>query len=323
MNENENITTVSEEEFDDIMPDGWHDSGDFFDEGTWGSGEEQTDEPAAEPVTGPEEETAAEGTPAPTPEQGTAPGDAGVQQQEAPTPEPAAEGTPHKLKFKARVDRQDLDVEVDEGELPTIWQKAQATDRAQAKLAKLSPQLEKAEQIAKAMGFADLESMMASAEQNYRDGEVNRLVGEGVHEEVAKDMVSRRFPAVTQTQAQVQTPAATPAEGQPAAGNGAPQRNFMQEADLYLRAYPEMRGKPIPAEVLKDCRENGEHLLTAYAKYDRARQTAEAEKIRRENEILKQNAASAAKAPVSGTRGGGPTAVEPEDDFLRGFNDGY
>ena len=43
-------------------------------------------------------------------------------------------------------------MEVDESELPTLYQKAQVTDRVQAKLARLTPQLEKAEKLAKQSG---------------------------------------------------------------------------------------------------------------------------------------------------------------------------
>ena len=50
---------------------------------------------------------------------------------------------------------------------------------------------------------------------------------------------------------------------------------------------------------------------------------AEADKLRRENRILKQNEASAKQAPVKGVRGGGATDTKPEDDFLRGFNSDY
>jgi len=40
-------------------------------------------------------------------------------------------------------------------------------------------------------------------------------------------------------------------------------------------------------------------------------------------EILRQNAEAAAKAPVTAVTGGGPADTEPEDLFLRGFNEGY
>ena len=43
------------------------------------------------------------------------------------------------------------------------------------------------------------------------------------------------------------------------------------------------------------------------------------ENLRRENEILRQNAQNAQSAPVQGVSGGGAVS-EPADDFLRGFD---
>lgn len=43
------------------------------------------------------------------------------------------------------------------------------------------------------------------------------------------------------------------------------------------------------------------------------------ENLRRENEILRQNAETAQRSPVQGVTGGGVVTV-PNDDFLRGFD---
>lgn len=311
MFENEDFTTVSEE-VDDIMPDGWHDEGDFFDEASWGAADTQADESGVDGGPAAEEEAAADDESAPTTEQEAAPGDAGGTETEAPTTEPVAEVAPHKLKFKARVDRQDLDVELDESDLPTIYQKAQATDRAQAKQAKL-------DQRAKTLGFDGLESMLESVEKNYRANEVNRLVGEGVHEEVAEYVVASHFPA--QAPAAPETHASTKAE--PGEAGSVSKRDYFAETNQLLTVYPELRGKQLPKEVIQACLDEKQNLLVAYHAYEIKQERAAAEKIRKENEILKQNAASAAKAPVSGTKGGGSTDTKPEDDFLRGFNDDY
>ena len=40
-------------------------------------------------------------------------------------------------------------------------------------------------------------------------------------------------------------------------------------------------------------------------------------------EILRQNEEAAAKAPVTAVTVGGGTDTEPEDLFLRGFNEGF
>ena len=43
------------------------------------------------------------------------------------------------------------------------------------------------------------------------------------------------------------------------------------------------------------------------------------ENLRRENEILRQNAEATQRAPVQGVSGGGAVAA-PVDDFIRGFD---
>lgn len=60
---------------------------------------------------------------------------------EAPETAPTTGGSPAadaKLRFTARVDHEDRQVELDASELPAIWQKAQATERAQRRLRELS-----------------------------------------------------------------------------------------------------------------------------------------------------------------------------------------
>ena len=55
----------------------------------------------------------------------------------APTTGESTPASP-KLRFTARVDHEDREVELDESELPVLWQKAQATERAQRRLRELS-----------------------------------------------------------------------------------------------------------------------------------------------------------------------------------------
>ena len=63
----------------------------------------------------------------------------------------------------------------------------------------------------------------------------------------------------------------------------------------------------------------GVPLLTAYQAYREKQSAKTAATLQKENRVLKQNAASAAKAPVRGVSGGG---VEPKkvDNFLKGFD---
>lgn len=312
MEDNENIIPVPEED-DALMPDGYADGDDFFDEEHWSGGQSQADESGEDSGQSAEEGAGETDEGTPTTEPTGESDDTGAETEEAPTTEQQPAAASNKLKFIARVDRTDLDVEVDESELPTLYQKAQVTDRVQARLAKLTPQLEKAERLAKAMGFDNIDAMLDSAETNYRDTEVSRLVGEGVHEEVAKDMVARRI-----REREAVTPAA---EGQTSpAAETPPGRNFSEEVAELLSARKDLVGTTIPSEVVNACVKDGKRLIVAYSEYEERQTKAENERLAKKVKVLEQNAAAAARSPVSGVSGGGPTDTKPEDDFLTGFN---
>lgn len=279
----EDTTNIAlDPEQDEIMlPEGGIEDGDLF----------GADEQPMDPETEKEENPTTD-----SPEVG---GDTGTEDEPAPTTEPA-DDVPHKLKFTAKVDRADLDVEVEESELPTLYQKAQVTDRLQSKLEKLSPMLEKSEKLAKSMGFKTVDEMLESAEESFHDSEVAKLVAEGVHEEVAKDVVDHRM----ERRATIQAPA---------------ERDFAAEVETLMTERPELKGTTIPAEVAKACAE-GKSLLTAYDEYEIKQTKTEAERLKQENKILRQNATNAAQAPVGRVSGGGETDTKPTDDFMTGFN---
>lgn len=313
MLENESITVALDD--DTMLPDGWGAGDDIFDPTTWSGSAEAADESVSVATEDTEADHAAEGTDtAPTTEPTEDPGDGTPGSVDAPTTEqPTETKEKQKLRFTARVDRADLDVEVDESELPTLYQKAQATDRAQAKLAKLTPQLEKAQRLAKAMGFDTLDDMLDSAENTYRDNEVSRLVGEGVHEEVAKDMVSRRINsrATEEPSAAAVTP--TP-EVEP------PSRDFAAEVSELLAARPDLVGTTIPSEVLSQCVEGNKRLIVAYSAYEAKQAKAENERLAKKVKVMEQNASAAARNPVAGVSSGGPTDTKAKSDFERGFD---
>ena len=306
----ENEIIAPEVEDDVLLPEGYAEGDDIFANPEGWTGETEVDAPEAEPEQ-PEEEPEGDSEEAPTTEPETEPGDTG-EAEEAPTTE-QTKTEPNKLKFKARVDRNDVDVELDESELPTVYQKAQATDRYQAKLAKQTPILEQAEKLSKALGFENFEAMLANAEQNFRDTEVQRLTEGGAPKEIAEDYINRRLAGVHPAE---EKPAETPAEE-------APTRDFSAEARELVKARPDLAGQTVPQEVVRACMAENKSLLVAYTEYEAKQQKAEADKLRRENRILKQNEATAKQAPVKGVRGGGATDTKPEDDFLRGFNSDY
>lgn len=321
-NNTDNITTVDTD--DVFLPEGWGEGDDIFaDPESWTGGK-----PADEPAEGqekPEGTAPAEtgGEAAPTPEQqpagdaagaetGAAPTNEPNPAETAPTPEPTKQDAPHtKLKFKAKIDREDREVEVDESDLPSLYQRAQNHDRAQNKLARLSPLVDSAEAMARMMGYDNLQAMIDKAEEGYRESEVRRLKREGVHEEVARDMVQRRMEeagreAKEKEQEETNAPAGA--------------RNFRTETAELLRQRPELQGKKLPEEVVKSCIYQGKNLMVAYAEYEANKEKAEAESLRQRIRILEQNQASAAKAPVKGAVGGGAADTKPEDPFLMGFD---
>ena len=315
MNEMENNTTVLEDD-DVILPEGYAEGDDIFDQDSWTGGTQADESEEAEPAPA-AQESADEHEDAPTTEHDEGSGVSEDGQEGAPTTEPTGEPSAKKLKFTARVDRADLDVEVDESELPTLYQKAQVVDRVQAKLAKLTPQLEKAEKLARSMGYETVDEMLNAAESNYRDNEVSRLVSEGVHEEIAKAVVGQKMGAAA-ARVEAQPPAAQDTTV-PDTSAPSPTRDFKAEVKALLDARPELIGTEIPSEVVNDCVRNGKPLMAAYTQYEEKQMRAENERLSKRIKVLEQNAASAARAPVSGVTGGGPTDTKPKDDFLLGF----
>ena len=249
MFENEVITPEVEDEV--LLPEGYAEGDDIFADSNDWTGEVQVDAPDTEPEQ-PEETTDGGEEEAPTTEPAE-PGDSG-NDEEAPTTE-QTEPVTSNLKFKARVDRADVDVELDESELPTVYQKAQATDRYQAKLAKQTPIIETAERVSKLLGFESAEAMLADAEKNYRDTEVQRPTDSGTAKEISEDYVSRRIGDATKAKEETEEPAPAPVKT----------RDYNAEALELVKARPDLGGKPIPEEVRKACVEDNKTLRVAYS----------------------------------------------------------
>lgn len=80
------------------------------------------------------------------------------------------------------------------------------------------------------------------------------------------------------------------------------ERDFEQEVHALYEERPQLRGEPLPEEVVKACAE-GKNLSDAYGEY-----------------AEKQERKSVPQAPVRSVTGGGSVENKPEDAFLRGFN---
>lgn len=328
MSENLNVENTVVEDADTILPDGWTDGADFFNPETWGSTGTAAKEDdffadvLDEPVEGSEvteEQTGTEPTTA------TETGDANfgepttAEETTPPTTEveaPVAE--PNKLRFTARVDHEDTDVELDESELPTVWQKATATDRYQRKLAEVNPIMERLERMAKANGYDTAVAMLDAQEAYDRDNAIEQLMKEGTPRAIAEDYVSRKFgnPSPAQTPEKAAETVEAKAETQP---NNPPARDFTAEVNELWTMRPDLKGKTLPSEVARAA-VNGQNLTLAYFAYEAKQAQETAEQLRQENNTYRQNAATAAKAPVKGVSGGGATDTKPADPGLAGFD---
>ena len=191
MSENTNTILAASEEFETFLPEGWAEGDNIFDVDSWTGGGDQADESDAgdeqEEVTEAEEGTEDETL---TTGEDEAAEESGEDGDNAPTTEQETERP--KLKFSAQIDHKVEDVELDETELPTIYQKAQNADRTRAKLDKVQPIITKGNRLAKILGYDSIDAMLDAAENSYREGEIDRLKGEGVHPDVAAELVESR-----------------------------------------------------------------------------------------------------------------------------------
>lgn len=309
MSEPNNMVPVASEEYEAILPEGWADGDNIFDVASWGGAPAETDEPQtddAQEEVNEENDTAVEEVPA---TEQTNEGEEPEAAEEAPATE-QTEARP-KLKFSAQIDHKVQDVELDESDLPTIYQKAHVTDRVKERLAKAQPLLDKGNRLAKILGYESMDAMLDSAEESYRQSEIDRLTGEGVHKDVAEELVSSRVQRAS---------SAVPAQESAEADENSGTRDFKGEVADLLSLHPELRGTQLPESVVKACVAEGRSLVGAYEEYARKKAEAENRAVKAENKRLKQNADAARRAPVRGVSKGGVTNNQPDDPFLIGFN---
>jgi len=313
MDTNNEATSTYLDEDTPILPDGWADGDDLFTDSDDAAEVDTVAEPEATDTGVAENAADTDGLPT------TEPGEDAAQDAETDTETPdttesgASQAEETMLRFKALVDHEDIDVELKESELPTIYQKARVTDRVQQRLSEMTPTVEAATRLARQMGYSSPQEMLNAATQNYHDAEIEKLTSEGVHPEVARDIVERRLQDVAApTQRAV-------AQADAVVNTGA-DRDYQAEVEELLQARPQLRGQALPDAVSRAAVQDNKRLLLAYLDYEAKQAQAENERLRKENEIYKQNAATAARSPVRGVSGGGATDLKPSDPFLDGFN---
>lgn len=304
------MTPIASEDYEAFLPEGWAESDDFFDVDSWTGSSKSADESAD----GDGQEADTEATESETDTAPAIESDGNAEESEDDSDEArATEQTAErpKLKFSAQVDHKVEDVELDETELPTLYQKAHVTDRVKAKLSQMQPIIDKGNRLAKILGYDTIDAMLDSAENSYRQGEIDRLTGEGVHPDVAKELVESR---ASRAVGSIKPDDSAIEEETPR------NRDFKAEVADLLSSHPELRGKNLPESVINDTVFKGMSLTGAYEKYKRQQSEAENKAIKAENKRLKQNADAASRAPVRGVSKGGAPDNEPDDPFLIGFN---
>ena len=315
-NENEQVQSTTTQE-DAILPDGWDGSTDFFE---WASTDTKADEPVVSEAPAAEESGTEESEEAPT--TGTE-AEENVESVAAegtePTTSDEANAQPAKIKFDANINHRVKTVEIDQSELPDLYQKAYAADKFKKKLNAKTAELEEAEVVSKILGYDSVSAMLAAAKQSFEDTEIERLTNERVHPTIAKDTVARKIKEIEESVTKGRKASQEQNKDDTDQPTKAGQRDFQPEVADLLETYPELRGKTLPKEVV-DAALKGQTLIVAYTKYIQQKTKADNDRLQKENKTLKHNAEAAKRAPVRGVAKGGATGEQADDPFLKGFN---
>ena len=287
--EDELMIPTPEEEDAAFLPDGWQEGDDFFaDPSTW-SGSSQKTGQSIETQT--EEESTEDGmeteevlTTDQTEETVDQSAEQEAEEQSGQTEEPAKRS--RILKLKVNHEDQEVDIEsMTDDELIAALQKSRAFDAMKDEQAKARYREVYHEQVSEGMTPAAARLVAA-----------NEVGGKNYPLEDTAEPEKPSTPAPT---VQTQT------------------RDFVQEVNQLKALYPDFKEMPDEVAVAVS---NGANLLTAYLAYREKQNSKAAASLKKENEVLKQNAASAAKAPVKGVTGGGATDTKPTHDLLKGFD---
>lgn len=289
MHEDELMVDGIAEEYEALLPDGWGEGDDFFaDPSTWSGNAAQTDESAEQQGDDGSTETDTGVEEAPTtgdtedPDNRSAESDT-EQTESGQTQEPVK--NPRILKLKVNHTEQEIDINaLSDEELIARLQKSAAFDAMKD------------------------DQMKAKYREIY-----NEQIDAGMTEAAARMVAANECGGKAYP---LEDPAPETVEEQPQA-TAAPARDTIAELAQLKALYPDF--SEVPDEVAR-AYANGANLLTAYVAYREQQTSKTAASLKKENQVLKQNAASAAKAPVKGVTGGGATDTKPKNDLLAGFD---
>ena len=165
--------------------------------------------------------------------------------------------------------------------------------------------------LQKGRAFDAMKSSEAKAKYKATyDAQVEAGMTEGVARLVAKDAAGGEYSLNDEAEPKQADQSAEPEK------THIPVRDFAAEVKQLKALFPKV--EEIPDEVLNVAATKDISVVTAYLAYRENESAKAAESLKKENAILKQNAASAAKAPVKGVTGGGASA-DKVDYFMKGF----
>lgn len=297
MHEDELMIPTPEEEDAAFLPDGWQEGDDFFaDPSTWSGASQKTGQ-SIETQT--EEESTEDGmeteevlTTDQTEETADQSAEQETEEQSGQTEEPAKRSRILKLTVN-HGDPFDFDVDkATDEELIPLLQKGYAFDAIKAEREKAKDEQAKA---------------------RYREV-YHHQVTEGMTPEIARmvaanEVGGKNYPL--EDTAEPEKPST------PAPTVQTPTRDLAGEISQLKTLFKDFKEMP---EEVAIAHSMGVDLVTAYTAYRSQQSEKAAASLKKENEVLKQNAASAAKAPVKGVTGGGATNTKPQNDLLKGFD---
>ena len=288
-NNTELMDAILSGEDDPILPDGWQEGDDLFAEVSddvdsfVADGSREETELPTENEDGNSEE--ADPTTVETEEEESR-SDETAEETDTPDGESEPQTRSRKLKLKVNHREEELDVDaMSDEDLIALLQKGRAFDQR----------------------------MEQENKQKYRQvyqEQIDAGMTEAAAKLIAQNEAGGKSYSLTDEEPAVETPAVSTPE------DPAPVRDFRAEVEQLKALYPEFN--VVPDEVARAAAK-GIPLLTAYLAYRDKQSAQTAASLKKENQVLKQNAASAAKAPVKGVSGGG-VAPKKVDNFLKGFD---
>ena len=291
MEENKELMDTVFDEDEPILPDGWEEGEDLFVEigdsvdSFLPDGEEEDHEKLIEDEDGtPESED-----PTTVEEEEDIQGDEGDTEQEGSDGDSAAEEKPSR-KLKLKVNHQEEEVDVDamsDEDLIALLQKGRAFD-----------------------ALRETENKQ-KFRQVYQE-QIDAGMTEAAAKLIAQNEAGGKTYSLTDEEPAAETPVVVERKEEAPAV-----RDFRAEVEQLKALYPEF--KEMPDEVARNAAK-GIPLLSAYLAYREKQSAKTAASLKKENRVLKQNAASAAKAPVRGVTGGGSVTPKKADPFLSGFD---